>query len=394
MNARDALLFLDLDKGPSQDGPLFDEPRRRLQADPRLRAGYSQFQALRALAWECAPEPGERLVKQALLQSRREQVKGQLARAAGSEDLAREILLGRVKERQGLPAWFWGLLLLGAVGLGGLAWQQGLFSLGHGEPVTEPLPQSVIKGPDDPLPFEFPATTPAVAALSAPVAASGEAPGQPDSNDVKHEDAASRQARLLMRQHLKQAQDRAQGVSDDEEAPAPPAAVKAPKRTVKKAAARAAAAPAPAKPAIQAQPTLRPTAAPTAVPTAAPTAAPTVAPTPAPTAAPASDPANAGVDAAATASAADMTLSSANLPSSGTLRITLTLPEHKDLDLRVFDMRGKPVRKLAEGAYGPGKAEFDLSAFDDSGAALPAGTYYLRVMTAWFSRVEPIQIQP
>ena len=37
MNARDALLFLDLDKGPSQDGPLFDEPRRRLQGDPQLR---------------------------------------------------------------------------------------------------------------------------------------------------------------------------------------------------------------------------------------------------------------------------------------------------------------------------------------------------------------------
>ncbi|HXC65463.1 MAG TPA: hypothetical protein VNZ67_13960, partial [bacterium] len=112
MKPVDAILFLDLDRQSQQDeGTLFDEPRRRLSRDPGLRADWAQYQALRALAWECAPEPGERMIRQALQQARRERVPGQPARGAGNEDLARQILLGRTKESSGVPSWVWLLLL-------------------------------------------------------------------------------------------------------------------------------------------------------------------------------------------------------------------------------------------------------------------------------------------
>ena len=355
MNAHDALLFLDLDKGPSQDGPLFDEPRRRLQADPRLRAGYSQFQALRALAWECAPEPGERLVKQALMQSRREQVKGQLARAAGSEDLARDILLGKAPAQPSLPTWFWGLLLLGALALGGLAWRDGLLLPGRGGASAGAPSRGLGQASNAPLPFEFPASPPVDAALSEPSAARADA----DSQDVRQNDAASREARLLMRQHLKDAEDRLNGAAD---------AALSPKLSVPpRPAAAPSTPPSPGSIPASGGPAL-------AADAAAPTAA--------------------SPSAMAEAAEASMSLSASTLSANGTLRITLNLPEQKDLDLRLFSKSGQPVRLLASGPYGPGRAEFDLSAFDDSGAALPAGTYYLRVMTAWFSRVETIQIQP
>lgn len=367
MNAHDALLFLDLDKGPSQDGPLFDEPKRRLQADPRLRAGYSQFQALRALAWECAPEPGEKLVKQALMQSRREQVKGQLARAAGSEDLAREILLGKVPARQSLPAWFWGLLLLGALALGGLAWRDGLLLPGRGS-ASAGSPPSLGRASNAPLPFEFPASPPVDAALSEPSTVRADA----DSQDVRQEDAASREARLLMRQHLKDAEERLNGTDSADGAALTP---------------KLSAPPRPASP---------PSTLPSPVPTSAPTPRPESSPGSGGTAlaADAAGPTAASPSAMAEAAEASMSLSTSTLSANGTLRITVNLPEKKDLDLRLFSKAGQPVRLLASGPYGPGRAEFDLSAFDDTGAALPAGTYYLRVMTAWFSRVETIQIQP
>ena len=73
--------------------------------------------------------------------------------------------------------------------------------------------------------------------------------------------------------------------------------------------------------------------------------------------------------------------------------ITVSMPERRDVDLRLFDMKGRPVRKLAEGLFGPGEARFPFDANDDAGQALKPATYYLRVMTPWFSRVEPIEIR-
>lgn len=228
MDINDALLFLDLDKGVESAGPLFEEPRRRLQSDPRLRAGWSQYQALRALAIECAPEPGEKLIRQALAESRRERVKQQLSRAAGSEDLAREILLGRVRERRGLPAAAWLLALaLGA----GAAWLllgpqiQALIDPSREARLLEaagPLPTPPPADADNnALTFEFPAQTPpAQAALSAP---QDDADGD-DTEDVSREDAASRQARRLVRENLlAQVTPRKTATPAATQRPAPPA---------------------------------------------------------------------------------------------------------------------------------------------------------------------------
>ncbi|MGH7441275.1 MAG: hypothetical protein ACREKE_01230, partial [bacterium] len=62
----EALLFLDLDK---QGPPTGATDARRLGT--RLRSGWLQFHALRALALEAAPEPGEKLLREALARCRR-----------------------------------------------------------------------------------------------------------------------------------------------------------------------------------------------------------------------------------------------------------------------------------------------------------------------------------
>ena len=468
MKPSDALLFLDLDRQSKQDeGTLFDEPRRRLSSDPGLRADWAQYQALRALAWECAPEPGERLLRQVLQQARRERVQGQLARGAGSEDLARQILLGR-RESSGVPSWVWLLLLCASLGLGAMAWHQGLIG-------PEPSDSSAApKNGDDAVAFEFPTpAAPAEAALGAPPA---RGPAEPDTEDVKHEDSASRQARQLVSQHLHQAEARA-AQSGEEEAPGPgmlsalaahfkaavqpkptdvedggdgqttalQAALLAPQPdAVVLAEARAVAAPAQAPahaPAAQApapqaqapaatqatprptpharpQATLRPTPAPTPKPAATPAPAPTRIPPAAPVVAqaqadaPSADagqpaaanaaqaplvsfsqaPASATAAAAGSADQAGMSLDSNDIVVGGRLRATLVLPDARAVDLRLFDIGGKPVRTIADTQAGPGTVIYSVDAKDDHGQALGAGTYYLRVMTAWFSRVEPIQI--
>jgi hypothetical protein len=432
MTATDALLFLDLDRQVDQDqGTLFDEPRRRLRGDPSLRAGWAQFQALRALAWECAPEPGERLVRQAVQQARRERVQGQLARTAGSDDLAREILLGRDRQRSGVPPWIWLLLLGASLGFGALAWHQGLIG-----PDQALSPAPAAKTGDDAVSFEFPAqTAPADAALSSPGGLSAAAGA--DSEDVKHEDSASRQARQLLRQELQQAQARANPPAPSKAPPAPPfaasdlvvepaaqsygqttalqAALLAPTPSdVVLAEARALQEPGPpARPTSvpQAKPTAMPKAKPLSVPQARPTATPQPAPTatrvPAPVlaqpaataaapsvsfAAPSPSPAAASSPAAPSPDQAGLSLDSSDVVVGGRLRATLTLPEAKAVDLRLFDIGGKPVRTIADTVAGPGTVVYSVDAKDDNGQPLGAGTYYLRVMTAWFSRVEPIQI--
>jgi flagellar hook assembly protein FlgD len=87
-----------------------------------------------------------------------------------------------------------------------------------------------------------------------------------------------------------------------------------------------------------------------------------------------------------------MALDSNDIVVGGRLRATLTLPEAKAVDLRLFDISGKAVLTIADGPAGPGTVIYAVDAKDDNGQPLGAGTYYLRVMTAWFSRVEPIQI--
>jgi hypothetical protein len=372
-DARDALLYFELDKGGESAGPLFDEPRRRLEGDAALRAGWQQFQALKALAWEAAPEPGERLIRQALSESRRERVRQQLARSTGSEDVAREILLGNVKEGRGLPAWAWALVLCGGLGAAWLLLGQQIKALLWPEQsaalMAEAPAVATPAGQEAPLNFEFSAATPpAQAALASPAGASS------DDSDVKHEDQASREARKLLREHL-QAQAEPKPVPT--KAPAkpkperrPPPSKPLPQPTV-----------VPVKP----EPTAVPTALPTAVPTAVPTAIPTAVPTPAPTSVPA-------VAKGPAPDEASFSLSSPTVRPGGSVLVELGLPQRKDADLRLFDQRGRPVKKLHSGDLGPGALELKLEARDENGQPLAPGTYYLRVMTNWFSRVEPVEV--
>jgi hypothetical protein len=369
-DTREALLYLDLDKGVADVGPLFEEPRRRLEADPALRAGWQQFQALRALAWEAAPEPGERLIRQALTESRRERVKAQLARSTGSEDLAREILLGQRRERSGLPFWAWVLVLLAGAGAAWLLLGPQIQALIAPErsPLLAERPAPVLTpGQEAPLAFEFPAqASPAQAALAAPK------DGVPDSEDVKQEVPAAKQARRLLREHLQ---------AQREPTPAPTPMPTAPQRR-----------PAPQKP----QPVMvaalpKPTAVPTAVPTPMPTPVPTAIPTAVPTARPAF-PTPVPKQSGPAPSEASFSLEGPSVKQGGSLGLSLGLPERKDVDLRLFDQRGRPVRSIHSGDLGPGSIELSLEAKDELGKALAPGTYYLRVMTAWFSRVEPVEV--
>jgi hypothetical protein len=65
-----------------------------------------------------------------------------------------------------------------------------------------------------------------------------------------------------------------------------------------------------------------------------------------------------------------------------------------EVEIRVFDVNGKSVKLLADGNFGPGSVNFRFGGIAEDGSVLPAGTYYARVMTRWFSRVEPLEIIP
>jgi hypothetical protein len=239
-------------------------------------------------------------------------------------------------------------------------------------PLLAERPAPVLTpGQEAPLAFEFPAQAPpAQAALAAPK------DGAPDSEDVKQEVPAAKQARRLLREHLQ---------AQREPTPAPTPAPTTPQRR-----------PAPQKP----QPVMvaalpKPTAVPTVVPTALPTPVPTAIPTAVPTAVPTPRPAfptPVPKQSGPAPNEASFSLEGPTVKQGGSLGLSLGLPERKEVDLRLFDQRGRPVRSIHSGDLGPGAIELSLEAKDELGKALAPGTYYLRVMTAWFSRVEPVEV--
>jgi flagellar hook assembly protein FlgD len=74
--------------------------------------------------------------------------------------------------------------------------------------------------------------------------------------------------------------------------------------------------------------------------------------------------------------------------------LALTLPENGSVEIRVFDASGKSVKLVCDGNYGPGQVSFKFAGKDEAGERLAAGTYYARVMTRWFSRVEALELAP
>jgi flagellar hook assembly protein FlgD len=86
--------------------------------------------------------------------------------------------------------------------------------------------------------------------------------------------------------------------------------------------------------------------------------------------------------------------SSFSLDKGESAEIKVILPEAGIIEIRVFDSSGKSVRLLADGRYGPGPARFRFNGKSDTGQQLGIGTYYARVMTRWFSRVEALEALP
>lgn len=379
----EALLFLDLDKGK---GPSLEEQGRRLRSDPHLRSGWSQYQALRALSFETAPAPDETMVQSVLSQCRRDAVGRQLSQIAGGDEAAREILLGK---GGGFAPWLLGLLLLGALGLGWTVFR------GEGPAGRADLPLSssaavgsLLSPQTDAVPYEFPVQTPMEAALSAPPGEASNTDGADDSDDaddVHTEAPAERQASRLLREHLHEAEARDQEPAAPAAAkpvPAPlPAARPAP---VKKAAARRTKRTWPWSAGVKKNAVAEAAASATSghrvlVRTLGP---------PVPAGLTLSSETLAAIP---DASPGEPTNAKAQTNESG-LDIALGMPERRDIDVRFFGPSGKATRVLAAGSYGPGTVHFLLDAKDDHDRTLAPGTYYLRVMTPWFSRVEPIQI--
>jgi hypothetical protein len=429
MDARDALLLIDLDKGGEQLGPLFEEPRRRVQEDPQFRTAWSQYQAVKALAWETAPDLDERLLRQGLQSARRQEVERRLARTTGSQDAARELLLEPGGKR-GLPAWASFLLLAGAVGLGWMAFGPGLKSQGPEAPAFAVADKANTQANgEEPLAFEFPEES------------DGKEAKPPSTDETRAENPDARRARKLLQAHLHRNDPKPLAmVVTAAPALAPPSPVETPSlpqaSSVPTQVIIAVAPSPPPSPLPTAAPSLVPTAVPTplpthvpsAVPTQVPTALPTHAPTKLPTKAPTQVPTHAPTSlptavptrmssiellpdenptvakpAPTTVSAAkiagpkrlegmavetDLTLSSPQFPA----QATLSLPEKDGVDLRLFDMRGRLVRLYAKGEQGPGRWRYNLSASDDQGPALTKGSYYLRVQTnRGFSKVEALE---
>ncbi|HTB22407.1 MAG TPA: hypothetical protein VK914_06850 [bacterium] len=398
---REALLFLDMDKGKA---PQLDEQRALVRKDEALRAGWFQYQALQALALESAPQPSERMVQAVLAQCRRDHVSRQLSQLTGGDDLAREILLGKVPQSRGPAAWILGLLLLGASGLGWSLYRSGWLGTlfpSMGQPATAPSAAATASsGPlgADAVPFEFPVQTPPVeAALSQPV----DDASNPDADDVHGESPASRQARRLLQEHLHEAETREQAPDADSEASNKDSETQAsPADTDSNSDAESDEAPGPAAAAPSPKPAVL--LADLKLPVqSAPLISPKAVPTPVLAQAAAGQ--RLSPSAASGAIQPSLTLSSDSLSSAngltatasgpqGPLDVALGMPGRTDIDVRLFGPDGKSTRTLAAGAFGPGTVHFLLNAADDQGQALAPGTYYLRVMTPWFSRVEPIQI--
>jgi hypothetical protein len=69
-------------------------------------------------------------------------------------------------------------------------------------------------------------------------------------------------------------------------------------------------------------------------------------------------------------------------PFQGSTRIQYRLPMVERIDLEIFDLSGRRVRRLVSSVdQTPGRHEYTWDGLMDSGAAAPAGVYYCRLTT-------------
>lgn len=324
--------LLDLDRVKSL-GPLFEQARMHLADCPQCRRLRLEAEALRALALESSPELPRPLLRAALKAVRTSDVESRLKAGAG-EDAAREILLAASRssgERQS-PALLYAALA--AASLGALWW----FS---SRQARAPLPEPQT------LPFEF------QAGPETPMADEPQ-PALPE-DEAKEERQLETEARRMVAEHLH----------------ATSVATSTP------------------RPALAAAPTLQPP----------PTPARALPPSPLPTQAPAI------VQPLASPALPGPTLPPAAPPSfrmenprfragQGRALFKLYFPENSPLEIRVFDATGKSVKLLTEGKSGPGNLALQFEGLGEDGRPLLPGSYFARVMTRWFSRVETLELLP
>ncbi len=66
-------------------------------------------------------------------------------------------------------------------------------------------------------------------------------------------------------------------------------------------------------------------------------------------------------------------------PFMGRTRVAFDLPEAREADIRVYDVRGARVRTLASGVYGAGRHALEWNGADDAGSRVHPGLYLVRI---------------
>lgn len=356
--------FLDLDQ-PRRLGPLFDTATTHLAECPQCRQAWLEYQAIKALALEASIEPEGRLRRKALQAARRIEVEERLGAEAGP-DAAREILLQRragQDQPRTAPLAAALILLLALAGI--------YFYSQKRQHPAELAPA--------PLPFEF---QPTPMAAPAELSATAEATPAMAPGEKAEDEELDNEARRLLLAHLKK-----EGRSEASPTPLPGAEKQLPSI------------PAPTRAVPKIEPTRRPTPRP-ATPTPAPTLQPTAPPSPAPTEDASVDfrgsspPADASPAPEQPAASLQVEGAKFSVSKGESAALMLFLPESGAVEIRVFDASGKSVKLLTDAVAGAGHSEFRFKGSGDDGQPLPAGTYYARVMTRWFSRVEALELAP
>src|SRR5262249_46776364 len=78
-------------------------------------------------------------------------------------------------------------------------------------------------------------------------------------------------------------------------------------------------------------------------------------------------------------SAATPRLTAAPNPAAGPMQIHFTLPRPARVDLRLYDLRGREVARLATGAWPAGEHAAAWSGRDKAGEMAGAGVYFMRL---------------
>jgi hypothetical protein len=77
-------------------------------------------------------------------------------------------------------------------------------------------------------------------------------------------------------------------------------------------------------------------------------------------------------------------------PSRGSVDIQFELPAVATVSLRILDVRGRVIRTVTEGRFGPGSQRVAWDGRRDDGLAAPSGSYYFELRIGSTSRVRKV----